>query len=82
MHQSASHPCEVSGKPQARIQQQHCEVFSDWQIIIICEGFIPRRIPSRETLLQNTDGDATGAGFERISGAAACPFGIETHQLA
>ena len=54
-----------------RIQQQNCYVFSDWQIIImrteICKGFISRQSPSQETLLQNTDGDATGAEFKRIS---------------
>ena len=63
----------------------NCYVFSDWQIIImrteICKCFIPRRSPSQKTLLQNTDGDATGSGFERISGTAACPLGIAIHQL-
>ena len=48
----------------------------------VCKGFLPRRSPSQETLLQNTDGDATGAGFERNSGTAAYPLGIATHQLA
>ena len=47
----------------------------------ICKGFISRRSPSQETLLQNTDGDVTGAEFEKISGAAVCPLGIATHQL-